>query len=73
MWMMKILIPISLFTHLLAYSGWLKHFDFLLAPIMGFLGLPAVAAMPLVAGILTGIYGGIAAMLAFSFTIKLIL
>lgn len=70
MWMMKILIPISLFTHLLAYSGWLKHFDFLLAPIMGFLGLPAVAAMPLVAGILTGIYGGIAAMLAFSFTIK---
>ncbi len=69
-WMMKILIPISLFTQLLAYSGWLKHLDFLLAPIMGFLGLPAVAAMPLIAGILTGIYGGIAAMIVFPFTIK---
>jgi hypothetical protein len=67
-WMMKILIPISLFTQLLAYGGWLKHLDFLLAPMMGFLGLPAAAAMPLIAGILTGIYGGIAAMLVFPFT-----
>ncbi len=67
-WMMKILIPISFFTQLLSYSGWLKHLDFMFAPIMGVLGLPTAAAMPLIAGILTGIYGGIAAMLVFPFT-----
>lgn len=69
-WILQILIPISLFTKLLAYSGWLGHLDFLLAPLMGFLKLPATAVMPLIAGILTGIYGGIAAMIVFPFTVK---
>ncbi len=69
-WMLKILIPISFFTKLLAYSGWLEHLKFLLTPLMSILELPAEAAMPLIAGILTGIYGGIAAMLTLPFTIN---
>lgn len=68
-WMIQILLPISLATMLLNASGWLAHLDFLLAPAMGLLGLPAVAALPLVAGLLTGIYGGIAAMLPLPLTV----
>lgn len=67
-WMLKILIPISLGTALLAYSGALHHLDFLLKPLMGLMGLPAMAALPLVAGLLTGIYGGIATMTVLPFT-----
>ncbi|MDM8550229.1 nucleoside recognition domain-containing protein [Desulfobacterales bacterium HSG2] len=62
-WIMKILVPISFFTMLLTYSGWMSRIDFLLEPVMGFIGLPSIAALPLIAGILTGIYGGVAAMI----------
>lgn len=68
-WMIQILLPISFATMLLNYSGWIGKLDFLLAPAMGVLGLPAVAALPLVAGLLTGIYGGIAAMLALPLSV----
>jgi Fe2+ transport system protein B len=68
-WMLKILVPISLGTALLAHSGVLDQLDFLLEPLMGILGLPAMAALPLVAGLLTGIYGGIATMTVLPFTV----
>lgn len=61
-WMMKIIVPISFLTALLAWSGWMERVDFVIRPVMGFLGLPDVAALPLLIGLLTGIYGGIAAM-----------
>ncbi|GBC62763.1 iron transporter [Desulfonema ishimotonii] len=61
-WMLKILVPISFFTLLLDYSGWLSQADFLLSPAMGLLGLPSAAALPLIVGLLTGIYGAIATM-----------
>lgn len=60
--MLKILIPVSFFTALLEYSGLLIHLDFILAPLMGLLALPAIAALPVLVGLLTGIYGSIAAM-----------
>jgi hypothetical protein len=68
-WMMKIIIPISFLTAVLAWTGWLGKIDFLVAPLMGFLGLPAVAALPIIIGGLTGIYGGIAAMAVLPFTL----
>ena len=61
-WMLKILIPISFFTLLLDYSGVLRHCDALLSPLMGVLSLPSEAALPLIVGMLTGIYGAVAAM-----------
>ncbi|MDM8524423.1 iron transporter [Desulfococcaceae bacterium HSG8] len=61
-WMIKILVPISFFTVLLDYSGWINKIDFLLEPAMNLLSLPPVAALPIISGILTGIYGGIASM-----------
>lgn len=63
-WMMKIVLPISFLTTLLAWSGWLGRIDFLIAPFMNLLHLPSTAALPLLIGMLTGIYGGIAAMVS---------
>ncbi len=68
-WMLKILMPISFLTALLEYSGWLYKIDFLLRPGMNLLDLPPVAALPLIAGMLTGIYGCIAAMAMLPLTI----
>jgi hypothetical protein len=67
-WIMKILIPVSLFTALLAWTGWLSYLDFLLQPLMSLLSLPAMAALPLLIGMLTNIYGGIAAMAVLPFS-----
>jgi spore maturation protein SpmB len=67
-WILKILIPVSFFTMLLQYSGWLDSLDFILQPIMQLMGLPPVAALPLIVGLLTGIYGGIAAMTVLPLT-----
>lgn len=70
LWMYKILIPVSFLTFLLEAGHILDHLDGLLAPAMGLLHLPAKAAMPIAAGMLTGIYGGIAAMAVLTFTVK---
>ncbi len=67
-WMLKILVPISLFTVLLEYSGWIKNIYFLLEPGMALLKLPPMAAVPLIVGMLTGIYGGIASMVMLPFS-----
>jgi len=66
-WMMKIILPVSLFTTLLAWSGWIGMLDFLVEPLMNLFNLPAMAALPLLIGMLTGIYGGIAAMVILPF------
>ncbi|MFH2219992.1 MAG: iron transporter [Pseudomonadota bacterium] len=63
-WVLQILVPVSFLTVLLDYSGWINSIDFLLEPVMGLLRLPPMAAFPLVVGVLTGIYGGIASMTA---------
>ncbi len=62
LWMMKIIIPISFVTALLVWTGWIGTLDILIAPVMGILNLPSMASVPLLVGMLTGIYGGIAAM-----------
>ena len=69
LWLMKIVVPMSFLTAALAWTGWLAHLDFLLAPLMGFMGMPSMAALPILIGGLTGIYGGIAAMAVLPFTV----
>jgi len=66
--MIKILVPISLLTALLAWSGWIEKGQFIIQPVMDWLSLPAMAALPLMIGMLTGIYGGIAAMVVLPLT-----
>jgi spore maturation protein SpmB len=68
LWMMKIVIPISLLTAILDWSGLLAHLDFLLKPLMGIISLPPEAALPLLIGILSSVYAGIAAMIVFPFS-----
>jgi len=68
-WMLKILVPISLLTSLLAWSGWINRLDFILEPLMGVIGLPPMATLPLIAGLLTGPYGAIAAMALLPLTV----
>jgi hypothetical protein len=69
LWLLKILIPISFATVLLVWSGWLYTIDFLIQPAMGILCLPASAALPLIIGLFTGIYGAVAAMAAMALTL----
>ena len=69
LWIMKILVPVSLVTCLLDASGILHRCDHLLAPVMELFHLPATAALPLLAGLLTGIYGAIAAMSVLDFSL----
>ncbi|MFH1080596.1 MAG: nucleoside recognition domain-containing protein [Pseudomonadota bacterium] len=68
LWIMKIVLPISLMTAFLAWSGWLYRLDFLLAPAMDLLSLPTFAALPLIIGMLANLYGAIAAMVVLPFT-----
>ncbi len=68
LWIMKILVPICLGTALLVHSGWLFSLDFLIQPAMGLLHLPASAALPLIIGLFTGIYGAVGAMAALPLT-----
>ena len=61
-WLLKILLPVSLATALLDYSGWMHQLDFLLKPAMGAMSLPPTAALPILIGLTAGVYGCLAAM-----------
>jgi hypothetical protein len=70
LWLIKILLPVSLLSFALHATGLLAKTEFLLLPIMGWLHLPANAALPLVMGIFTGTAGTVAAMTALPFTLE---
>jgi hypothetical protein len=67
-WMLKILIPISLLTTFLEWSGVIHWINFLIEPIMNWLRLPGIAALPLLISAISGIYGGIASLSVLPFT-----
>jgi len=70
LWMMKIIIPVSFATSLVAWSGCVDSCDFLLDPVMALVGLPSIAALPLLIGILAGPYGAIASMAVLPLTVN---
>ncbi len=67
-WLLKILVPISFLTALLVHFGVIYRLDFLLTPAMNWLGLPPSAALVLVIGLFTGIYGTVAALSVMVFS-----
>ncbi len=69
-WLLKIIIPISFMTNLLVYSGIIYKLDFLLAPVMTWLSLPPLAAVVLITGLFTGIYGAVAVMAVMPFCME---
>ena len=66
-WLLKIIIPISFATNLLVHFGIIYKLDFVLTPIMTLMGLPASAALVLIMGFFTGIYGTVAALSSMPF------
>jgi spore maturation protein SpmB len=67
-WLLKILVPISFLTALLVHFGIIYRLDFLLTPVMNWLSLPASAALVLIIGLFTGIYGTVAALSVMAFS-----
>lgn len=68
LWVLKILLPITFLISLGEWSGWIYKIEFVFKPVMPWLSLPPMAALPLILGMLSGIYGGIAAMVALPFS-----
>ena len=67
-WLLKIILPISFATALLVHFGIIYKLDFLLNPLMNLISLPASAALVLIAGLFTGIYGTVAALSVMPFS-----
>lgn len=67
-WLLKIILPISFATTLLVHFEIIYKLDFLLTPVMTWLSLPASAAIVLVIGLFTGIYGTVAALAVMPFS-----
>jgi hypothetical protein len=68
LWMLKILVPISFVAALLEFSGWTYTLVVWLKPVMGWLSLPPEAALPIITGLLIGIYAGIGVMATLPLT-----
>ncbi len=68
LWLLKIILPVSFLTALLINYGMIYKFDFILAPLMKSLCLPASAAIVIIAGLFTGIYGTVAALNVMPFS-----
>lgn len=67
-WLLKIILPISFATTLLVHFGVIYKLDFILTPVMTWLSLPASAALVLILGLFTGIYGTVAALSVMPFS-----
>lgn len=66
----KVIFPVTLIITLLQYTPVLPFFIQLVEPLMGGLGLPGEASVPLVLGFSLNLYAGIAAIVSFDFTVK---
>lgn len=66
----KIVFPVTIIVTILQYTPILPWFIKLIAPLMGLIGLPGEAAMPLVLGNALNLYAAIGAIISFDFTVK---
>jgi spore maturation protein SpmB len=67
-WILKIILPVSLLTAILHWTGWLDQISSVFNPLMSLLDLPPQAALPIISGMLTNLYVTIAAMTVIPFT-----
>ncbi len=68
LWLLKIIVPISFVTTVLVNYGLIYKLDFILTPVMNALSLPASAAIVIIVGLFTGIYGTVAALSVMPFS-----
>jgi hypothetical protein len=66
----KVIFPITLIVTMIQYTPVLDWIIRLLTPLMGCLGLPGNAAIPLVLGNFLNLYAAIGAILTMDFTVK---
>ncbi|TWI59986.1 nucleoside recognition domain-containing protein [Halalkalibacter nanhaiisediminis] len=66
----KIIFPITFLVTILGHTPVLGWIASILAPIMGVIGLPGEAAIPLVLGNVLNLYAGIGAILTLELTVK---
>lgn len=66
----KVIFPITLLVTILQYTPVLPWIMEKVSPLMGFIGLPGEAAVPLVLGNALNLYAGIGAIISFDFTVK---
>lgn len=69
----KIIFPVTLIVSLLQHTPILQWLTKLVAPLMGWIGLPGDAAIPLVLGNFLNLYAGIGAILTLHLTVKEVL
>ena len=68
LWICKIVVPFSFLVMLLQWSGWLHHAEVVLQPLIGWLGLPSEAALPIISGMAINVYAAIATMTVIPFS-----
>lgn len=66
----KVIFPITVLITILRFTPVLPYVIDLISPLMGLIGLPGEASLPLVLGSTLNLYAGIAAIISFSFTVK---
>lgn len=66
----KVIFPVTLVVSVLRYTPVYEALLSVLTPVMGLVGLPNEAAIPLVLGNLLGLYAAIGAMLTMEITVK---
>ncbi len=67
--LLKIMVPVSLFVALLGWSGLLENIALALRPLMKILGLPGEAALVYISGALLNNYSAIAVMSSMNLTL----
>ncbi len=70
LWLLKIIIPISLFVRLLDYSGLLAYFAEYLNPIFMHLGLPGSSAIVFITSIFLPLYAPAAIIISLPITLR---
>ncbi len=66
----KVLVPVIFLVTFLEHSGWLPRIAELTAPLMDLFGLPGEAALVLVVGNLTNVFGALGAMMTMELTAR---
>jgi hypothetical protein len=70
LWLLKIILPISLFVSFLQYWGVIAQIATLLAPVFAILGLPGESAVVFISSIFLPLYGPIAIISTLSLQIR---
>lgn len=70
LWLLKIILPVSLFVRILQYSGVLSYFAEYLNPLFKLIGLPGETAIVFLTSIFLPLYTSVAVMTSLTITLR---